>query len=68
MLVRMRNKGNTPPLLVGVQTCTATLEINLKVSQKMEIGSTSRPRNTTPGHIPKKMLHHTTRTLAQLCS
>jgi hypothetical protein len=34
MLPRIWNKGNTPPLLVGWQTCTATLEINFVVSQK----------------------------------
>lgn len=28
------SKGNTPPLLVGVQTCTAILKINMAVSQK----------------------------------
>jgi hypothetical protein len=27
-------KRNTPPLLVGLQACTATLEISLAVSQK----------------------------------
>jgi hypothetical protein len=34
ILVRLWKKGNTPPLLVGLQTCTTTLEINLAVSQK----------------------------------
>ena len=34
MLEKMWSKENTPPLLVGVQTCTVTLEINLVVSQK----------------------------------
>jgi hypothetical protein len=28
----MWRKGNIPPFLVGVQTCTTTLEINLAVS------------------------------------
>ena len=54
MLVRLWSKGNTPPLLVGVQTCTTTLEINLAVSQKTGNSSTSRPSYTTPGHIPKR--------------
>jgi hypothetical protein len=31
----MWSKGNTPPLLVGVESCTATLEIGLAVSQKV---------------------------------
>ena len=33
-------KRNTPPLLVGLQTGTATLEINLEVSQKIGNRST----------------------------
>jgi hypothetical protein len=54
MLVRMWSKENTPPLLVGVKTCTTTLEINLVVSQKTRNSSTSRLSYTTPGHIPKR--------------
>ena len=34
MLVRKWSKGNTPPLLVGVQSCKTTLEIILVFSQK----------------------------------
>ena len=34
-LERIWGKGNTPSLLVGVQTCTATLEINMVISQKI---------------------------------
>jgi hypothetical protein len=37
MLARMWRKRNTPPLLVGLQVGTTTLEINLKVSQKLDI-------------------------------
>ena len=37
MLVRMGRKRNTPPLLVGVQTGTTTLEINLEFLRKLEI-------------------------------
>jgi hypothetical protein len=44
-------KGNTPPLLVGGQTFTTTLEIKLSVSRKTGNSSTSRP---TPGNIPKR--------------
>ena len=36
MLSRMCRKGNTHVLLVGVQICTTTLEINLVVSQKIQ--------------------------------
>jgi hypothetical protein len=35
MLERMWIKRNTPPLLVGLQTGTTTLEISLEVSQKI---------------------------------
>jgi hypothetical protein len=35
MLARMWRKRNTPPLLVGVQACTTTLEISLAVPQKI---------------------------------
>jgi hypothetical protein len=40
MLVRMWRKRNTPSLLVGLQTGTATLEISLAVPQKSENSST----------------------------
>ena len=33
MLAMMWRKMNTPPLLVGLQTCTTTLEISLAVPQ-----------------------------------
>jgi hypothetical protein len=59
-------KRNTPPLLIGLQTGTTTLEINLRVSQKIENSSTWRPSYTILSHMPKKcptipqghMLHH----------
>ena len=53
MLKRMWNKGNTPPLLVGMQTCANTLEIHMVVSQKIGNQFTSGPSNTTLGHILK---------------
>ena len=53
MLERMWSKGNTPSPLAGGQTCTTTLEISMAVSQKIGNQPTSRPSNTTPGHIPK---------------
>jgi hypothetical protein len=34
MLARMWRKRNTPPLLVGLQACTTTLEVSLAVPQK----------------------------------
>ena len=39
LLVRMWSKGNTPPLLVGMQTCTTTLEKKM-FSQKIGNSST----------------------------
>ena len=38
MLARMWRKRNTPPLLVGLQACTTTLEISLAVPQKIGHG------------------------------
>jgi hypothetical protein len=37
MLERVWRKRNTPPLLVRLQTGTTTLEVNLKIPQKIEI-------------------------------
>jgi hypothetical protein len=48
MLVRMWRKRNTPPLLVGLQAFTTTLEISLAVPQKIGHSSTGRFSNTTP--------------------
>jgi hypothetical protein len=58
-------KGNTPPLLMGVQTCITTLEINLVVSQTIDKSSTSRPRLWA---YTQKKLHHPTRSFAQVFS
>jgi hypothetical protein len=54
MLVRMWRKGNTPPLIVGLQTCTTTLEINLTVSQKTETSSIRRLIYIIPRQILKR--------------
>ena len=53
-LSRGISKGQEATKMVGVQTCTSTLEINLVVSQKIDNSSTWRPSYTTPGHIPKR--------------
>ena len=37
MLARMWRKKNTPPLLVGLQACTTTLEISLQFLRKLDI-------------------------------
>jgi hypothetical protein len=44
---------STPPLLVGLQACTTTLEISLEVPQKIGHSTTGGSSNTTPGHIPE---------------
>ena len=54
MLERMWSKGNTHPLLVGMQTCTTTLEISMAVSQKIGNQPTSGSSNITLWHIPKR--------------
>ena len=43
-----------PLLLVNIKSYTTTLEINLGVSQKTGISSTSKPSYTTPGSIHKR--------------
>ena len=53
MLERMWSKGNTPPLLVRMQTYTTTLEISMLIPQKIGNQPTSGSSNTTLGHIPK---------------
>ena len=54
MLERLWGKGNTPALLVGVQTGTAPLNVSVEISQKISKQPTSRPSNTTFGNIPKE--------------
>ena len=54
MLERMCRKGNTPPLLVGVSTCTATLEISMVNPQNNGNQSMTRSHNSTLKHIPKR--------------
>jgi hypothetical protein len=43
MLARMWRKKNTPPVLVGLQISTTTLEINLEVLQKIVIALPEDP-------------------------
>jgi hypothetical protein len=56
-------KENPLPLLVGVQTCTITLEIYLEDSQKMGIALPEDPTIPLLGIYPKNALH-ITKTLA----
>ena len=53
MMERMWSKGNTPPLLMKMQTCAATLEIGMAISWKIGNQSILRPSYTTSGHIPE---------------
>jgi len=67
MLARMWNKRKTPPLLVGMQSCTASLEINMAVSQKMEDRSTSRLfLSICPKDIPYHLATYSTMFIAVL--
>ena len=49
----MLSKGNTPALLVGVQSGTAPLDVSVAISQRIRKQSSSGPSNTTFGFIPK---------------
>jgi hypothetical protein len=62
MPVRIWNKGNIPPLLVGVQTFTTTMEVSMVVPQKIRSLYTSRPSYHTLGHT-QETLHPPTKTL-----
>ena len=46
-------EGNTPALLVGVQTGTASLDVSVENFQKITKQPSSRPSNTTFGSISK---------------
>ena len=59
MLEGIWNKQNTTPLLVGVQTFIAYLEINIVASHKIGNSSYSRPSYAIPGHIFKGYLNLT---------
>jgi hypothetical protein len=47
-------RGTPPPLLVGLQSATTTLEISLAVHQKTGHSTTRRSSNTSPGHILRR--------------
>ena len=46
---------NTPPLLMGLQAGTTTLEISLVVPQKIGHSTNGRPSITSPGNIPRRI-------------
>ncbi|EDL77584.1 rCG25155 [Rattus norvegicus] len=49
----MWRKRNTPPLMVGLQTGTTSLEISLTVPQKIEIALPEDPAIPLLGVCPK---------------
>jgi hypothetical protein len=53
MLARMWRKRNTPPLLMGLQAGTSTLEVSLAVSQKIGIVLTEDPSIPFLGIYPE---------------
>jgi hypothetical protein len=55
MLVRMWRKRNTPPLLVGLQTGTPTLEINWRFLRKLEIDLPEDPAIPLLGIQPQNV-------------
>jgi hypothetical protein len=66
MLVMMWIKEDTAPLLVRMQTCVFTLEINMVVLHKVGNQYTSRLHYTSLGRIHKQH-YHTIKTFAQIC-
>ena len=56
MLESVWTKENSTPLLVGVQTCTAALEINMVVSQQNWKSIYLKTQLTNLGHILKGYL------------
>jgi hypothetical protein len=61
-------KEEHSPLIVGLQTWTNTLEINVSVSQKTGNSSTYITKLYHSWAYTQKMLQHTTRSHAPLCS
>jgi hypothetical protein len=53
MLVRMWKKRNSPPLLMGLQACTTTLEIRLEVLRKLDIVLPEDPEIPLLGIYPE---------------
>jgi hypothetical protein len=49
-----RRKRNTPPMLVGLQAGTTTLEISLVVPQKIGHITTGGSSNTSPKYISRR--------------
>ena len=63
----MWSKGNTHPLLLGMQTCATTLEISVAVSQETGTQHTSEEQLHSWEYI-QEMPNHTTKAFVQLYS
>ena len=57
MLVRMQRKGNPLTLLVGMQTCAATLDNSIEVPQEVKNGATLQSSNRATGDLSKGYEH-----------
>jgi hypothetical protein len=55
VLVRMWRKRNTPPLLVGLQACTITLEVSLEFLRKLDIVLLEDPAIPLLGIYPEEV-------------
>ena len=58
MLEWIWSERNAHPLLVGVQKCEATLEINVPVSKEVGSHPTSGTSNSTLGYVPRDVLSY----------
>ena len=47
----MRGKGNTPALLVGMQTGAATMENSTEIPQKIKNGAALWPTDSSHGYV-----------------
>ena len=68
MMEGMWSKGNTLPLLVGVQTWTSTMEIGVVILQEDGGHLFQDPTIPLLQAYTQRMLHFTTETLGQPCT
>ena len=61
MRARMWGKRDTNPLLVGMQTGQATVEVSLEIPQKPEYNPTVRPSHPTPLEFTQRSLNWQTK-------
>ena len=64
----MKQGEYTPPLVVGMQTHTATMKVNMSFPKKIWTLLTSRPSQLDHSwDYAQRTLHSTSKVLAQLC-